>query len=317
MATCEHEHDVKCDRCSLFPSLCDEINSALHEHDIPSDDKEDMKYVISQSKKSIEAWKAHLLRSINQDEARLDILKSIDSHSVLIVLDWAMKFLPRKYRESQSDWFGKRGISWHISVAIRKGEQEREMLTFVHVFRSCTQDSVTVLAIIDDVIKQVKETIGETTNVYFRADNAGCYHSASTMLSVQQIANKHKVKMRLDFSDPQGGKGSCDRKAATIKNHIRQYVNSGKDVESAEQMKDAIEYFGGVPGVRVMLCDPPIIPGCESPKWEGVSLFGKLNYSAISRNVEYFDNVGIWSLMFHRTSSFQKKLLPTGLRLLD
>lgn len=79
-----------------------------------------MTYLVCNARKSIEAWKAHLLRSVNQDEARLDTLTKLDSKSVLIVLDWAMKYLPRKYRESQSDWFGKRGISWHIAVVTRK-----------------------------------------------------------------------------------------------------------------------------------------------------------------------------------------------------
>ena len=58
--------------------------------------------------------------------------------SIVLVLDWAMKFLPRKFRESQSDWFGKRGIPWYISVAIRSNNGEMEMMTFVHVFDSAT-----------------------------------------------------------------------------------------------------------------------------------------------------------------------------------
>ena len=37
---------------------------------------------------------------------------------------------------------------------------------------------------------------------------------------------------RVDFSDPQGGKGSCDRKAATVKAHVRRYINEGHDVSS-------------------------------------------------------------------------------------
>ena len=44
-----------------------------------------------------------MLRSINQDEARLDAINTLDAHSVLLVIDWAMKYLPRKYRESQTD----------------------------------------------------------------------------------------------------------------------------------------------------------------------------------------------------------------------
>lgn len=44
---------------------------------------------------------------IKQDQARLDALDHLNEHTVLMANDWAMKFIPEKYRESQSDWFGK------------------------------------------------------------------------------------------------------------------------------------------------------------------------------------------------------------------
>ena len=33
-----------------------------------------------------------------------------------------MKFIPTSFRETQRDWFGKKGKSWHLSVAITKAE---------------------------------------------------------------------------------------------------------------------------------------------------------------------------------------------------
>ena len=257
-----------------------EIESALDNVETSSDDKEEMKYVVSLAKKRIDSWKAHLLRSINQDEARLDVLKDLDACSALVVFDWAMKYLPRKYRESQTDWFGKRGISWHITTAMRKSEGQLQMLSFVHIFQSCNQNSVTVLAIIDDALKQLKTTMPEVKRVHLRQDNAGCYHSASTLLAIQLVANKYNINVRMDFSDPQGGKGSCDRKAATIKNHMRLYLNSGQDVETADQMKNAIESSGGVPGVRAMLCDSQGITYTSSApvKWDGVSFINNIEY---------------------------------------
>ena len=152
------------------------------------------------------------------------------------------------------------------------------MLTFVHIFQSCNQDSVTVLAIIDDVLKQLKTTMPDVNRVHFRQDNAGCYHSASTLLAIQHVASKYDVNVKLDFSDPQGGKGSCDRKAATIKNHMRIYLNSGQDVETADQMKNAIESSGGVPGVRATLCDTQDIPKSTPVKWDGVSFINNIEY---------------------------------------
>ena len=96
---------------------------------------------------------SHTARSINQDSARVDVLESLDESSVFVVQDWAMKYLPRKYRESQTDWFGKRGIPWHISVAFRKVSDHLQMLTFAHIVQPCCQDSCAVLAVMADVIK--------------------------------------------------------------------------------------------------------------------------------------------------------------------
>ena len=86
---------------------------------LPDDERNDVIFTCQQSIAAIEAWKQHQLRSIQQDKARTDILAKLDENSVLITQDWAIKFLPQKYRETQTDWFGKRGISWHISVVIK------------------------------------------------------------------------------------------------------------------------------------------------------------------------------------------------------
>ena len=147
------------------------------------------------------------------------------------------------------------------------------MLTLVHIFEKCTQDSHTVLAIFDDVIKQLKTVLPTLSTVYMKQDNAGCYHSALSLLSIQKIAMNYGIKVaRLDFSEPQGGKGSCDRKAATIKNHMKSYLFSGHNIETADEMKCAMEWTGGAPGL------PPTdtAPIC---KLEGVSYINNIEYN--------------------------------------
>ena len=42
---------------------------------------------------------------------------------------------------------------------------------------------------------------------------------------------------RVDFSEPQGGKGPCDRRAATIKVRVLHYINKGHDEVSADDLK--------------------------------------------------------------------------------
>ena len=59
------------------------------------DDREQIMFVATQAKQNILIWKAYLIHSINQDEARLDVLQDLDQASILLVQDWAIKFLPR------------------------------------------------------------------------------------------------------------------------------------------------------------------------------------------------------------------------------
>ena len=162
------------------------------------------------AKRDVNAWKSHLLRSVNQDKARLSTLEGLDETSVLLVQDWAMKFLPRKYRESQTDWFGKRGISWHVTVAVRKGSDGNCVTpTFCHVFKSCSQDSCAVLAVMSDVLEELKIIMPQLQSVYYWQDNAGCYHRGNPIAFAQMVGQQHGMTVkRMDFCDPQGGKGA-------------------------------------------------------------------------------------------------------------
>ena len=63
--------------------------------------------------------------------------------SALLVMDWAMKFKQLRYREKQSDSYGKRGPSWHISTAICSDPEKAgslELQSYAHLFDACQQD---------------------------------------------------------------------------------------------------------------------------------------------------------------------------------
>ena len=73
-----------------------------------------------------------------------------------------------------------------------------------------------------------------------------------TVLSCPVISSSTGIEIkRIDYSDPQGGKGAADRLAATCKNHVRTFINEGNHVNNAEQLKSALLSHGGIVGVRV------------------------------------------------------------------
>ena len=280
-STCDHAHHQTCPQCEVLTQLLESIQTEIKRDDLTLDEDElvDLRYTCKQAALDIQAWKAHQLRSIRQDMARIDVLDALSASSVLITNDWAMKFLPQKYRESQSDWFAKRGISWHISVVLRIIDGSMETQTFVHIVEHCNQDASTVIRIIEHVLRTLKEDNADVAQAFLRQDNAGCYHSATTLAACCFMEQKTGVRVaRADFSDPQSGKGPCDRKAACIKAHIRRFINEGHDVTTAQQFRDAILSSGGVSGVRVVVVDAA--PLKDNPlKWDGISLQNNFEFS--------------------------------------
>ena len=83
-----------------------------------------------------------------------------------------------------------------------------EHTVFVHVLDQCAQDSELVVAILVDILTKLKASDPSIEQACIRCDNAGCYHSAQTILSMPIISTKTGVAIRrVDFADPQGGKG--------------------------------------------------------------------------------------------------------------
>jgi len=145
----------------------------------------------------------------------MDIIKALRPNEVFLQMDWAMKWLPASSREDQTSFFGKRGIPWHITVAITRqagnvtaDEMQYEMHTYVHVFDHRQQDSQAVMAILGDVLQRIcQEGVPDMGIVidtaYIRSDNAGCYHSSPIIAAMPQISSTTGVKVaRWDFSDP-------------------------------------------------------------------------------------------------------------------
>lgn len=93
----------------------------------------------------------------NQDKAKHNIFKSLSSSKACIVLDLAMKMLP-KYREDTQDWFGKGDISCYIVVVLDKIAEVLQNLTYLHVFDGqMRQDATVILNVVAIVQKQFPE----------------------------------------------------------------------------------------------------------------------------------------------------------------
>ena len=123
-----------------------------------------LRYRLEHNIQLITDWKKYLLRTVHQAAARKDILNQLDETSVFLVADWTIKWLPTRYCEAQRDFFGKRGLPWHITYAIRLRPSSSsasstpglrqcfEHRTFCHVFDNVKQNGSMVASILCNVI---------------------------------------------------------------------------------------------------------------------------------------------------------------------
>ena len=98
---CDHRHEEVCEQCENLNSMLASISEAVARAPFhKDDDRDEAVYLANHATLAIQSWKCHLLRSAHQDQARLDVIDALNQETVFIVNDWAMKFLPQRYRES-------------------------------------------------------------------------------------------------------------------------------------------------------------------------------------------------------------------------
>ncbi len=245
---CDHQHPSSCGRCVDLKAVLQEIENVVQDNGIQLSEEQrgDLLHDFIEAKTNIFKWKAHILRSVNQELAKSDVIETLDESSALVVMDWAMKFVQVKFREKQSEWYGKRGMSWHVSSTVLKDAENKttSVTSYVHLINSCSQDWFSVLSIVEDLLSNIKTTNPHIKQVYFRSDEAGCYHNNLLIAALKDVGNRVGVSVKqYDFSEPQQGKDICDRIICPLKSCIRQYCNEGNDILSSEDMYTALEKY--------------------------------------------------------------------------
>lgn len=219
-----------------------------------------MKYDTEKAAERILQWKAHIVRAINQEKSKIDVLDNLTAEQVLVVMDWAMKWLPRSYRETQKEWFGKKGISWHVSACMTKVEKEEtefqvftcansvsdifdlvsiysylfvsfaQVQRFIHVFEKCNQDWFAVCSVLECLVQQLVQIAPNLKDTFLRSGSAGCYHNAALIISAPATTAKGGLTLRnYSFSEANSGKDVCDRKIniVPLKADVTRYLNEG------------------------------------------------------------------------------------------
>jgi hypothetical protein len=108
-----------CKNCEdVFTTL--ESFRLLHLSSI-ADYTEELEFNCNQNSNIIVDWIRHIVRGVQQAKAKSFAMNQLSTTCGVWLRDWAQKVLPMKFRESQKEYFGKKGMSLHIDVFFFKG----------------------------------------------------------------------------------------------------------------------------------------------------------------------------------------------------
>jgi hypothetical protein len=80
---------------------------------------------------------AHRIRAAQQEQQKKKYLDEIDDTTAFLTVDWSQKILPQQFREGQSSYFGKKGMSLLVgSFAFKAPSEGEELIQFYNLCRS-------------------------------------------------------------------------------------------------------------------------------------------------------------------------------------
>lgn len=53
----------------------------------------------------------HRVRAAQQEQQKMNYINQMDEATAFLTVDWSQKILPQQFREGQSSYFGKKGMS--------------------------------------------------------------------------------------------------------------------------------------------------------------------------------------------------------------
>ena len=287
-AECENKHQsIKCDKCEMVHDTMDVLMNLMEKYrdeGILSIYESAVIYKrIQDSQMAIYQYQIHLIKVFTQENLWQHLKDKRDPTIAFLVADWGMKFLPRRFRGKQSEWYAQNGMSNHGTCferivpssyeedGITPKEYKKEVDTYVSLPNdNSKQDALTTAAVIKANIIEFKKNHPEIKQLYLRSDNAGCYKSSKLIQALFSIdpAELEDLKiMGYVYSAPCDGKSLCDTYFAIVKHHVSKMVTSGQmNITNPRELANAIAAASGVANVVVMLGNFEFREDCDFKK---------------------------------------------------
>ena len=138
-----------------------------------------------------------------------------------------MKFESMYFREKTTDFYGKKGLSWHgsmlysryvesdlDSIAMDEGLKDFKITYFDHISSGDSkQEYVAVMSYFDAVCRRIVIDFPHIKSLYVQSDNSRCYKKGILILGLFLTARAHGLELlsyvHTGIQDGKGSKYRC------------------------------------------------------------------------------------------------------------
>lgn len=212
--------------------------------------------IINYSFDKVFLFMGHALRCAAQNVRIKKLQKRSKGDTVVIIIDYMMKFEEYRQRESSRDHYGKRGLVVHGALIKYKSMEGsiHKRIYYTVPEGDGTQDTKAALANVDILCGVIKEDkIFEFIKyVIILSDNAGTYSSNIFHIAAFDIVESHGLRLvNIIHNEAQDGKTELDKSFHHFKQHLYKFTQYSKSsVLTPCDMINAMEYLDGIPNAR-------------------------------------------------------------------
>ena len=205
---CNHTHTLDCSDCINIILTLDEISQKIANINDKGMQRETM-FDFENASEHIIEWSRHNLRAAQQDAEKKTIISQMDHDEAFCTFDWGQKILPQKYREAQSTYFGKKGMSVLVGSFVWKDMSPSlsaavtttttvacptySTQSYIVAITDAAQTELDSLSASEIIIKQFKIDYPHIKKLHKRTDNAGNFSSHSTPEAEKLICERVRL----------------------------------------------------------------------------------------------------------------------------
>ncbi|CAF3873247.1 unnamed protein product, partial [Rotaria sp. Silwood2] len=116
-----------------------------------------------------------------------------------------------------------------------------------------------------------------------------------------------------DYSEVQKGRDICDRVCGVAKNRMRSWVATGNDLMNAHDIKEGMEYAGGIKNTKIAVAE--IIPGAghlDKTNVPNISSVRSVCYESEIMKIYKASNIGAGLKIKYKAIQFENNMRVTS-----